>query len=139
MSEDQSQVEQETLGDRIDIDLSNVDEPFPTVPAGNYTLTIKEAVLRKSKSGNPMLDYQVAATSADGTEVKWREYDTLTIQSGKYSLRQKLIAAGLDGQSWVVGQLIGVQFPAEVSVEEDEYGTKNRIKKILVDVPKNQR
>ena len=133
--------EEQVTEDRIDIDLAGIDSPYSTVPDGTYQLTLADIKLGKSKEKDrPMLSCRWETTHPDtGETVSMFDYPLLDQQRGKFRLKQLLIARGIDPAGWdgSVGQLVGTELQAEVEVEDTEdYGEQNRIRQILVEVPK---
>lgn len=130
----------ESMGDRIDIDLSKIDSPFATVPDGNYTLVLADCKLDRSKTDRPMLRCQWEMQHPEtGEIVNIFDYPLLDQQQGKFRLRQIIIArTGGDGTSIPpIHELIGATAQAEVTIENsEEYGDQNRIRRLLVEVPK---
>ena len=140
MPEDQ-QTEEPQTEDRIEIDLSGIDSPYSTVPDGTYDLTLADIKIGKSKEKDrPMLSCRWETIHPDtGEQVSMFDYPLLDQQRGKFRLKQILIARGIDPNSWdgSVGQLVGTTLQAEVEVEDtEEYGEQNRIRQVLVEVPK---
>ncbi len=139
--DDEQQTEEPQTEDRIDIDLSGIDSPYSTVPDGTYQLTLADIKLGKSKeTARPMLSCRWETPHPDTEEtVSMFDYPLLDSQRGKFRLKQILIARGIDPNSrdWTVPQLVGTMLLAEVEVEDtEEYGEQNRIRQILVEVPK---
>ena len=137
MTEEQ-QAEGPQTEDRIDIDLAGIDSPYSTVPDGTYTIVLADIKLGRSKTDRPMLSCRWETTHPDtGETVSMFDYPLLDQQRGKFRLKQLLIAQGLDMNDWTVPQLVGTELEAEVEVEDTEdYGEQNRIRQILVEVPK---
>lgn len=136
---DEQQTEEPQTEDRIDIDLSGIDSPYSTVPDGTYLLTLADIKLGRSKEADrPMLSCRWETTHPEtGETVSMFDYPLLDQQRGKFRLRQMIIAGGLDENDWTVPQLVGMRLSAEVEVEDsEEYGEQNRIRQILVEVPK---
>ena len=135
---DEQQAEEPQTEDRIDIDLSGIDSPYSTVPDGTYQLTLADIKLGRSKSDRPMLSCRWETVHPDtGETVSMFDYPLLDQQRGKFRLKQLLIARGLDMNDWTVPQLVDTELQAEVEVEDTEdYGEQNRIRQILVEVPK---
>ena len=137
---DEQQTEEPQTEDRIDIDLSGIDSPYSTVEDGTYQLTLVDIKLGQSKTDRPMLSCRWETPSPEtGEAVSMFDYPLLDSQRGKFRLKQILIARGIDPNSrdWTVGQLVGTELPAEVEKEDsEEYGEQNRIRQMLVEVPK---
>lgn len=135
-------VEQE--GTRIDVDLDSVDSPSATVPDGTYTLSIREANLKRSKeTQRPMVEFVHTLQSPETGEMVFvRDYPLLDTQQGKFRVRQMRIAAGQDNNpNWTLENLPGASFQAELEIQPGEgtYPDSNRIRRVLVDVPKNRK
>ena len=134
MSEDT----QEPVVDRIDIDLTGIDQPTSTVEPGNHTLTLKDLKVKRSKTDRPMLEcFWITQNPENGEEVMIRDYPLLDNQPGKFRLRQIIYAAKVDERNYTIPQLIGASCIAEIEIDEtEEYGKQNRIRRLLVEVPK---
>ncbi len=132
------QLEEPQVEDRIDIDLTGIDSPYSTVEDGTYTIALVDIKLGRSKTDRPMLSCRWETTHPDtGELVSMFDYPLLDQQRGKFRLRQLIYARGLDESNWTVPQLVGVSVDAEVEKEDTEdYGEQNRIRQILVEVPK---
>lgn len=135
------QQDEQVTEDRIEVDLSGIDSPYSTVPDGTYQLTLADIKIGKSKEKDrPMLSCRWETIHPEtGETVNMFDYPLLDQQRGKFRLKQLLIARGIDPESWdgSVGQLVGTELQAEVEVEDtDDYGEQNRIRQILVEVPK---
>jgi hypothetical protein len=132
--------EEQVTEDRIDIDLSGIDSPYSTVEDGTYQIILADIKLDRSKTDRPMLRCRWETTHPDtGEQVSMFDYPLLDQQRGKFRLKQLLIAAGIDPDSWdgSVAELAGVAVQAEVEKEDSEdYGEQNRVRQILVEVPK---
>lgn len=125
------------LPDRIDVDLTGIDQPNAFVEAGTYQITIQNIENSKSKTNRPMLRVRWGVVNPlDGEEVAIFDYPLLDQQQGKFRLRQMIYARGLDERDWKIPQLVGATCQAEIEVEESaEFGTQNRIVRLLVSVP----
>jgi hypothetical protein len=130
--------EEQMTEDRINIDLTGIDSPYSTIPDGTYQITLADIKLGKSKTDRPMLTCRWEAVHPEtGETVSMFDYPLLDQQRGKFRLRQLIIARGLDENDWTVPQLVGTEIQAEVELEDTEdYGEQNRIRQVLVEVPK---
>ncbi len=135
---DEELAEEPQTEDRIDIDLSGIDSPYLTVDDGTYEITLADIKLGRSKTDRPMLSCRwETAHPETGEQVSMFDYPLLDQQRGKFRLKQLIVAQGLDMDDWTVPQLVGVTVQAEVEKEDTEdYGEQNRIRQILVEVPK---
>lgn len=128
----------EPVIERIDIDLTGIDQPNAFVDPGNYTLTLADIKVKRSKTDRPMLEcFWKLINPTNNEEVTVRDYPMLDDQRGKFRLRQIVYAAKADERNYTVPQLVGASALAELDIDEtDEYGKQNRIKRLLVEVPK---
>ena len=133
---DQAEEQQEDV--RIDIDLSGIDSPYLTVPEATYPLVLADIKLGRSKTDRPMLSCRWETPHPDtGESVSMFDYPLLDQQRGKFRLRQIIIAARADEKNYTIGELVGAMADAEVEVEDsEEFGEQNRIRQLLVEVPK---
>lgn len=130
--------------DRVNIDLSGIDQPTLVNPEDTYDLILEDIELSRSSTDRPMLRCRWEMEHVDPEveeKVQVRDYPLLDQQSGKYRLRQIVYAKGLDDASWQndpkVGRLVGTRAKAEIQLDDDEeYGEQNRIRRLLQDVPK---
>lgn len=112
----------------MEIDLSKYElqEEFPTLPAGTYPVAITKVELKESKSGNKMVVVDFKPTGADFKRYMVRDYFTLGLQVAMERLKAVAHATGL-GDKLEIERLQGKQLTIKTSVEEDSYGTKSRI------------
>lgn len=125
-------------GTRIDIDLEHVTSPFTTVPNGVYTLELRDVELTKTKDkGDPMVKAMFSTQSETGENVNIFDYWVLTKDSGKFRLKQMIVAHyGNYNSEWTLEELIGTSVEANVVLDagDDQYGPSNKIKNILQEI-----
>ena len=125
------------MGDRLDIDLSGVADPFAAIPADNYPLTVTSAELTTSQAGNRMvkIEYEVAAGEYAGRKL----FDNAVIEGkganfGLWRLKQLAFAAGVDYAGLDPEELIGASVDAQVTVEprnDDPEKEQNRVELLV--------
>lgn len=132
--------ENEVMEERIDIDLSGIDQPNLTREPGNGQVTLVDITLKKSKTDRPMIECHYETVHPETQEIiRIRDYPLLDAQPGKYRLRQLVYARGYDDATWDknVKSLIGASCQAEIGKEtSEEYGDQNKINRLLQEVPK---
>lgn len=128
--------------DRIDIDLTGVDQANPTVPDGTYTIELTDCELSRSTTDRPMLRCAWELPdpkNPDSDNIRINDYPLLDTQRGKFRLRQIIYAKGMNDSTWdkKAVSLIGTRVKAELTLEDDpEYGEQDRIRRLLQEVPK---
>lgn len=139
---DYAAAEAAAQGGIIEIDVSDVQNPFEPAEHGNYRLRIKEYALGVSKnSNNPMIsaEYEIIGPpehKAIGKVV----FDNMVIQGkgeqfGKWRHRQITEAVGLPLTGGVpASTYIGREFDAELAVQpgDDVNPPKNTIKNVFL-------
>lgn len=112
----------------MEIDLSKYElqEEFPTLPAGEYDVSIQKVELKDSKSGNKMLVIDFKPVADDFRRYMVRDYFTLGLQVAMERLKSLSHAAGL-GDKLDADKLQGQQVKIKTKVEEDDFGPKARI------------
>lgn len=119
---------------RIDIDVSNVADPFAVAPHGTYELRVKETELTTAQSsGAPMVkaQYEIQGDPEHAGKVV---FDNLVLNNkfGQFRLAALCKAGGLSTSNIDTDDLVGIVFQAEVDVQSDQqYGDRNVIRKIL--------
>lgn len=121
----------------MNIDFSNVASRQPLDP-GKYQLRISECAEATSSTGNPMLKltYDVIADnegeSVPGNRKLW---DNMSLQANAlFRLKDLLDACGYDtsgGLEFETADLIGQEIMAQVTQEEYNGNTQNRVKRII--------
>lgn len=140
---EEPQPEEQSLN--IEVDLDDIDQPYAVLPDGQHDITLADAKLKMSSGGHPMLETRYQAPHPESGEMCFmRDYPLLDRQDGKFRVKQLLIAAGLPTQINPdnIAALVSAHptVPAMIEVEvSEEYGEQNRVRRLLVEVPKVQR
>jgi len=123
--------------DFINLDFENTYEP-EAVPEGEYQVRITSAELSAGKKGPYLmlrLDIPDEAKSKDMTHPLMLPQDTddpKTQNRRSLAIKRLLQACGLPVGPFAPEQLVGCTFFAYVVEEEsEEYGTQNRVRRIL--------
>jgi len=121
----------------MDIDLTDVADPFDPAPAGRYTVQCTEAEEKPSKSGERMIRFVFQIIEdEDNAGKNIFEYCMLEGKGksgGLWRMKQICEAAGLDIKGgWDLSEFVSASFDVEISVEpgQGEYGPSNRIKDV---------
>jgi len=124
----------------IDLHLGDVPDQEP-VPAGEYTLRVANAELRNSEKTGGQYLYVLCEIEGEPNAFPVSHVlmfpsvqdDEVTKNNRLRRIKKFIAAIGLDPtQPFEVEDLIGQTFNAILDVEEsDDYGTKNRIKRLL--------
>jgi hypothetical protein len=140
MMPDYTSIDEDNSG-IIDIDVTDIKNPYEPAPQGNYRLRITKYAMSASKAGSPMIESQYDIIGPDGDEnIGKTVFDYMVVQGngdkfGKWRHRQITEAVGLPLAGGVkASAYVGKEFDAELAVQEgnDQNPPKNVIRNVFV-------